>query len=114
MGRNAAPLLILTLLLASCGAPPTPALPTAYIVRAGAATTPAPLTPTLPPPATHLPTSIPTSLPSAAPTLDPSLDPSLDPPLDQYRAWMQEARATHPYSEPIEVMWRVMMCESSG
>jgi hypothetical protein len=27
---------------------------------------------------------------------------------------MQEARAEHPYSEPIEVMWQVMLCESSG
>lgn len=27
---------------------------------------------------------------------------------------MEEARAAHPYSEPIEVMWQVMLCESSG
>jgi hypothetical protein len=27
---------------------------------------------------------------------------------------MQEARATHPYSEPLETMWQVMLCESSG
>ena len=27
---------------------------------------------------------------------------------------MQEARALHPYSDPIEVMWQVMLCESSG
>jgi hypothetical protein len=27
---------------------------------------------------------------------------------------MQEARAAHPYSEPIELMWQVMLCESSG
>jgi len=92
-------------LLASCGAQLTPTLPTAYIVRASAVATPAPRTPTRVPP-----TNTPPSLPS--PT--PALDPSLEPPLDQYRAWMQEARATHPYSEPIERMWQVMLCESSG
>jgi hypothetical protein len=27
---------------------------------------------------------------------------------------MQEARVAHPYSEPLEVMWQVMLCESSG
>jgi hypothetical protein len=91
---------------AACGAPVTPTLPTAYIVRAGAPTTPKLRTPTLPPLATRPPAATPASLPSATATFGTSLD--------QYRAWMQEARAEHPYSEPIEVMWQVMQCESSG
>ncbi len=32
----------------------------------------------------------------------------------QYRAWINEARQTHPYSESSEIMWNVMICESSG
>ncbi len=106
MGRHAALLLILTILLESCGALPTPTLPTAYIVRAGAVAMPAPHTPKLPLSATKPPEADPTSLPTAM--------PALNTPLEQYRAWMQEARTTHPYSEPIEVMWQVMLCESSG
>ena len=35
-------------------------------------------------------------------------------PFDQYRAWMIEAQAAHPYSEPLQTMWDVMICESSG
>ena len=101
--------LLITLLLSSCANTPNPTLPTAYIVRTGTIATPALHTPTIPP-ATKPPDTILTSLPR--PTL--ALDPSLDPPLDQYRAWMQEARAAHPYSEPIELMWQVMLCESSG
>jgi hypothetical protein len=27
---------------------------------------------------------------------------------------MGEARVVHPYAESIEVMWQVMLCESSG
>jgi len=98
--------LLLCLPLASCGGSPTLMLPTAYVVRAGAAATQARRTPTiaatatLPPPATPTSQPVPTALPST--------------PLEQYRAWMQEARATHPYSDPIEVMWQVMLCESSG
>jgi hypothetical protein len=34
--------------------------------------------------------------------------------LEQYRAWMEEARAAYPYREPIAKMWSVMMCESGG
>jgi hypothetical protein len=34
--------------------------------------------------------------------------------LDQYWAWMEEARATYPYAEPVEIMWAVMLCESEG
>jgi hypothetical protein len=27
---------------------------------------------------------------------------------------MSEARAAHPYPDPVDVMWEVMICESSG
>src|SRR3954447_13740646 len=86
--------------LGTCGAPVTPTLPTAYIVRASVHTTPKLQTPTPPPIATMPPTLVSTSPPNPTDTLGT--------PLDQYRAWMQEARAEHPYSEPIEVMWQVM------
>ncbi|MBA3468565.1 MAG: hypothetical protein H0T53_02865 [Herpetosiphonaceae bacterium] len=33
---------------------------------------------------------------------------------EQYRRWMSEARTLHPYSESIDTMWQVMLCESSG
>ena len=33
---------------------------------------------------------------------------------DQYRAWIGEARASHPYPESEERMYAVMMCESGG
>jgi hypothetical protein len=106
MNQHLNSLFVAALLLTACGAPLTPTLPTAYVVRAHAAATPAPRTPTIPSPATKPPEATPTSLPTAT--------PALDTPLDQYRAWMQEARVAHPYSEPLEVMWQVMLCESSG
>lgn len=34
--------------------------------------------------------------------------------LEQYRLWMEEARATHPYKQSVSKMWSVMMCESGG
>ncbi len=34
--------------------------------------------------------------------------------LDQYRSWISEARATHPYPESEEHMHAVMVCESEG
>ncbi|MEO8284942.1 MAG: hypothetical protein ABI670_00705 [Chloroflexota bacterium] len=34
--------------------------------------------------------------------------------LNQYRVWMQEAKAMYPYPQTLDKMWRVMMCESSG
>lgn len=34
--------------------------------------------------------------------------------LEQYRAWMEEARAEYPYRESVDTMWDVMMCESGG
>jgi hypothetical protein len=101
--------LLIPFLLASCGSTLTPTLPTAYIVRASVAAAPILRTPTRP--AATQPLQV---VPIPFPTATPILDPSLAPPLDQYRAWMQEARTAHPYSEPIEVMWQVMLCESSG
>ena len=32
----------------------------------------------------------------------------------QYRAWISEARAAHPYPESEDKMYAVMMCESGG
>lgn len=32
----------------------------------------------------------------------------------QYRQWMEEARVMHPYSQSLDKMWSVMMCESGG
>jgi hypothetical protein len=97
-------LLLVMLVLAACGAPPAPALPTAYVVRSSAA--PARPIPT--------PSPLPTNAPETTLALLPTETLVLDSPLDQYRAWMLEARTMHPYSEPIEVMWEVMLCESSG
>lgn len=37
-----------------------------------------------------------------------------DATLSQYRAWIGEARAEHPYPESEERMYAVMMCESRG
>jgi hypothetical protein len=34
--------------------------------------------------------------------------------LAKYRTWMQDARKVHPYSESVDKMYRVMMCESTG
>lgn len=34
--------------------------------------------------------------------------------LDQYRIWISEARAEHPYPETEDKMFAVMMCESGG
>lgn len=34
--------------------------------------------------------------------------------LDQYRAWISEARARHPYPDSEERMYAVMICESGG
>jgi len=34
--------------------------------------------------------------------------------LDQYRAWIHEARQTHPYADSEERMVALMMCESRG
>jgi hypothetical protein len=96
-------LLLVMLLLTACGAAPTPMLPTAYVVRSN--TTAA---------VRSLPIRPPTKAPEPTQPPFPTTTPALDTPLDQYRAWMQEARVLHPYNESIEVMWEVMLCESSG
>lgn len=33
---------------------------------------------------------------------------------EQYRIWMEEARAMYPYPQTVEKMWSVMKCESGG
>jgi uncharacterized protein YraI len=61
----------------------------------------------------------PQAIPSPTPTQAP---PSTTAPpqssgtsgLDQYRLWMEEARTQYPYSESVDKMWSVMMCESGG
>jgi hypothetical protein len=77
-------------------------------------------TPQLPTAAIHLQTPGPIKLAVAA---TPTPPPTGAPPspttvvlsgLDQYRTWMEEARILHPYVEPVDTMWRVMLCESSG
>jgi len=50
-----------------------------------------------------------------APTPQPaSGDAGGEQSLDQYRAWIREARALHPYPESEERMYAAMMCESGG
>ena len=105
MSKRALLFLLSTVLLTTCGAEAPLTLPTAYVVRSSAVA-PIRRTPTPPP--------RPTSTLEPAIVAPPIAAPVVDTPLEQYRAWMQEARAAHPYSEPIEVMWEVMLCESSG
>lgn len=103
-------------LLVACDSE-TASLPTAVVEQTSAGSppnitpTPAPREPIAPPLA---------SLPAPAPPLDP-IPPTDAPPLDPaaatfatYQVWMEEARALHPYPEPVEAMWAVMLCESSG
>lgn len=55
--------------------------------------------------------------PLSTETIPARLPPTSSSPLstlDRYRAWMEEARSLYPYSEPIESMWAVMLCESEG
>lgn len=81
---------------------------------------PAPRAAAVPTPA--LPDVYPTREPLAPPAAQPAPPPPaptqpLDPTasaLAAYRAWMEEARAVHLYAEPVEKMWAVMLCESSG
>lgn len=98
--------LIVLLLTAGCGAVPTAMLlPTADIRLAS----PAPVRPRLIAALSATRTPVPPSspVPSATPA-------AYATPLEQFRSWMEEARATHPYPDTVEVMWEVMMCESSG
>ena len=56
------------------------------------------------------------------PDLDDGVAPPSDavessnavPSLEQYRTWIREARAKHPYPESEDKMYAVMMCESGG
>ncbi|MFL5800629.1 MAG: hypothetical protein ACJ8CR_02695 [Roseiflexaceae bacterium] len=100
--------LALTFLLLCCGGPAaTPTLPTARIALATVPPTHA----ARPPAATTTSTADPGTAATEAPPL-PTVAPTT--PQEQYRAWMAEARALHPYPEPIETMWAVMICESTG
>ncbi len=97
-------LALMLLSLAGCGPEPdAPKLPTARVIVPT-------LAPTRPPTALVAPTA--TSVPAASPSPAPSPTPASA--FEQYRAWMEEARALHPYTEPIEKMWAVMICELSG
>lgn len=98
-------------LLAGCGTPESTAngqpLPTAVVRLA---------TPDTAPQVRFQPTAAPTaSLPTALPpTAEPTATPAPTDELGQYRAWIEEARGTHPYAETSDQMWAVMLCESSG
>ena len=87
-------------LLACQDAATKPPLPTAHIAVATAAVRP--------PTASIPPTSQPSPTPEPTPTSAPATAN------EQYRAWMEEARALHPYAEPTDAMWAVMICESTG
>jgi hypothetical protein len=93
-------------LLSGCGQrEEATALPTADIAPQAVVAEAAPAaTATLAPSATPPPTQPPATETPAAPA----------DPMMQYRLWMEEARAQYPYDEPIERMWTVMLCESSG
>lgn len=94
-------------LAASCGATPTTALlPTADIRLASPA--PVRFQPIVALPAKN------TAIPQPSSPAVSATPASYATPLEQYRAWMDQARAAHPYPDPIEVMWEVMICESSG
>lgn len=97
--------LLLLVTLPACGnTTATSALPTAHLLPRSAPTS------TIYPTSTPAPSPVPpTSTPISRPTAI-----SFATPLDQYRAWIEEARAIHPYSEPVDAMWATMLCESSG
>jgi uncharacterized protein YraI len=60
--------------------------------------------------------SEPESKPETAPKAEPAAEQRANPPSskEQYRIWMEEARAMYPYRQTIDKMWAVMMCESGG
>lgn len=105
--------LALLVSLVACGSnPTTQALPTAHILRVAAVSSrDAPVIP-----ATYTPSPMPAPPSTPTSTLAPPPTPTstFATPLDQYRLWMEEARAKYPYGESIEVMWNLMLCESSG
>ena len=101
-------LLAAVLLAGACGAQPSASqLPTADIQLKQPLAAP----PRLAVPATP---SIPASPTLAADPPAPLAAPAPATALDQYHAWMIEARELHPYSESIDTMWQLMLCESSG
>jgi hypothetical protein len=88
----------LAVLLAACGAEAR--APLEAPTEGAIATAQLPLAPTPSPPEPTSPSALPADPTAAA--------------ASAYRAWMEEARRLYPYSEPIEAMWSVMLCESSG
>ena len=64
------------------------------------------------------------SKPAATPTVKPTEKPKPEPTATsrpsgsstqaQYRQWMEEARTMYPYTQSVDKMWSVMMCESGG
>ncbi len=64
--------------------------------------------------ATAVPTPQPTQTPTPIPAPTSAATTTPDSPQAQYRLWMEEARTLHPYSETVEHMWAVMLCESGG
>ena len=52
-----------------------------------------------------------TPIPAPTPARTPISEEDRDA---QYRAWISEARAAHPYPESEDKMYAVMMCESGG
>ena len=100
--------LLLLALLVACGFDDTPPpLPTARIARRAQGALAVSPAPSLTVDPTTLPSPTPAP-PSAAPTASPATTE------EQYRAWMEEARSLYPYDEPLETMWALMICESSG
>jgi len=96
-------ILILAALLAfsACAsARSTPALPTADVRRSSVIAVPIVSIATMTPAATWLPPTPEATQPATA----IAHQPALGTPLDQYRAWMEEARTVHPYSESVDVM----------
>ena len=92
--------------LLACGSEATelPAIPAETFVRSAQYPTREPIAPALPRPA---PPGRP--LPSPSVPAEPTAAAAA-----AYRVWMEEARVVHPYAEPVERMWAVMICESGG
>lgn len=101
---------------------PVPAATTASpSAPADAAPAPKPVVPPSPPAAvTPAPAPVTTPTPTPAPSPPPAT--AARPPrggidtetLARYRAWIDEARVKHPYTDSAERMFDVMMCESRG
>lgn len=60
---------------------------------------------------------VPTATPRPARTPTPAPTQAASAPIStsaQYRQWIEEARKAYPYTQSVDKMWSVMMCESSG